>query len=647
MSEFKELFEFSERDKPRKNEFLEKKRRTSDIPRKMTDEWELPEDVKVGQDFLSVDEPKVVIPQEEEIFDYANPEEKKESDFDDMEAENLKLGELIEKSFEEEEVPAEEEDVEEPVSKPTESKRSGRAYSTPIKKIEKEYNPEKFFVITRKDPLAPTGKAFDIIEYSKDKDLIKAGKDVFRSKYINMLHYIYTKVLCRPPLQKKLRKMRSMEQVVTSFYEYLPECKEYYPTAMEYYYSKSLDQKRNKADSGIRQNELDPKIIDIPFKKKRDHVVIGIFLEVTENALKVYLRNHNLINMLVETGDKKIIYKSGDPFLGDSGYNVYGRALENIRKALQETIIRKATITKEQEKIQKKLEKEKNMDKIEKKLKEIIYQLKVFYDWIIYPRPGFSLVVEPFSVEEGKWSNGQKIQPIAILTGIPLNEDDKDIIKNKPVTLQMVNYLLTEILGYDLPSDISLYSQMGVINDKIKSDMEDNFGGGEKISIGVVDLLSGFILRDFVKEIPLDKNLDRKCNTFDGFPEMKNCTYQSLRHVCVCLSDWLEEESVSAVDILTAMKIILPRKYKPQREELKDLIQEYEKTIKEQGFFRMEKLYPDNNNEVLEMFKKEDDLNITEIGAKVFQNVATALRKEAEINSDLKERLQLLSIKGV
>jgi hypothetical protein len=199
------------------------------------------------------------------------------------------------------------------------------------------------------------------------------------------------------------------------------------------------------------------------------------------------------------------------------------------------------------------------------KLKDLCYVLSVFFNYLVEPRDGFSLV-------ESKLTNLTSIHPV--------------------ITREMTNYVLGDIfpcLSMIKEDKFAVFKVPQELDNAIKRLIKDGITnksllrGGNKeeqegfviepgvaqtiwtyLSNGVDALAYDSISNDEVAEkIALAEAMTlakRNCSKNYGFnDDAENCAFQTILYLIVALLDWLELDEVTDIEVLTVYKIIIPQ----------------------------------------------------------------------------------------
>lgn len=199
-----------------------------------------------------------------------------------------------------------------------------------IQRIEVIYLEEELENATRE-------KLFKLIKNIKkdDKKDDKKYKKHSIKQLIKVLYFIHNDI--------DFESVKSVEEYYRLF-DKLKRKKEKYNDIIFKYTKQRIDDKdineiRKIKTEVIKEYEDKSTSVHDIFKQFRTNEYFYTVKESVQKGLDIILLNNKQKDILINTGDRQIIYKSSDPFLGigdnNSGYNIVGKYLMQVRHSLR------------------------------------------------------------------------------------------------------------------------------------------------------------------------------------------------------------------------------------------------------------------------------------------------------------------------
>jgi hypothetical protein len=416
--------------------------------------------------------------------------------------------------------------------------------------------------------------------------------------YLNINHYVYTKLLCRPEEQIKIRNLKWDHAIRVYFETVFNKCLSHYEIAERKEYEDV------KGSVALRKNRINS-------KGELEVINIGIVNYVIEqykiavSFILDYIRTKypEFVNELLKTGDTEIVYrnliglqysKSNNGFSFEfnkrlDSSNVYGKLLQELREKIKYKIQYINENKEREDELVPFMKNEVIKNWISNKITITINNLKYFYNYlfgIAFPESG------KYSEKKGK-----------TIENLELRQDKRS---NFYLTPEMLNYVIKEIMlsqGGDGKKvsiettfkyekfEIYISNKLNKAFPILKEDEKKKSLGKTTKSI-LIEKIWGYIFNSFMtlKRDSIEDTIDNikyenekltesKCMTETKRIGKEGCVVEALTYILVTVMDWNEFTEIGKDEIILSC-FILSDKFFNNDDNKKKLTKLYKENTK-------------------------------------------------------------------
>jgi hypothetical protein len=471
---------------------------------------------------------------------------------------------------------------------------------------------QKIYVIEPNSILNPNYNLTDFIaEFISIKS--DKGKYNFRPvKYQSIIHYVYTKLLCRDAEQKKMRTLTLTNDIRIYFELVLNKCQTHFDLDYREQYQDiegSIARKKPALEM-VKENgkwvekkvNVDVGVINYVIEKYK--VAVEYILYERLRAMKQYA---SFKKALLETEDYDILYreplyrsKTNTGFVFEfnkriNNMNIYGKLLQSLREKMKNDIITENEIEEKTNQFKKYVSNPVIKTYLQNKYNMVLHLLKYFFDYLI--SIAFPVADRPLyyikTYEEGEEKIVNKIKS-DVQRELELRQDSGT---NFFLTPDMANYVIKEIMLSKVPliTDFEFKQFIGQImsaiddlfphlkKDKIKGkEVRDKYKSTKYIIASIVwaYTYNSFLevkdadIKQTVNNIKKKKQdlLESKCESETKRVGKEGCVIEALTYILITIMDWNEFDKISQRELRTTILILNDKFYKEHVDDFKTLL---------------------------------------------------------------------------